>query len=128
MIATTIRTPPLAADFVALAEYQSQTPESFVNGKPVLHLRVTGAMASAPREQVAGGSLAIFPADSPAAPAAAGENGADTGAEELVEDKVDVFVTSEYAISFCGNSCPFIYTKNFFVFFCQVLYDIQSQG
>lgn len=96
MIATTIRTPPSAADFVTLAEYQSQTPESFVDGKPVLHLHVTGAAAFAPKEQVAAGGLAIFPADSPAAPAASGENGADVAAEELVEQQVDVYATSEY--------------------------------
>lgn len=93
MIATTIRTPPAAADFVTLAEYQSQTPESFIDGKPVLHLQITGATASAPKEQVAGGALAIFPADAPIAPAA-GENG-DAAAEELVEQQVDVYVTSE---------------------------------
>ncbi|OAQ99767.1 hypothetical protein LLEC1_07398 [Akanthomyces lecanii] len=95
MIATTIRTPPAATDFIPLAEYQSQTPESFVDGKPVLHLRITGGAASAPKEQVSSGSLAIFPSDSPAATAASGENGADVPAEELVEQQVDVYVTSE---------------------------------
>ncbi|KAM3509036.1 hypothetical protein MY10362_000825 [Beauveria mimosiformis] len=89
MIATTIRTPPSLADFLPLAEYQSQTPESFVDGKPVLHLHIVGAAASAPKEQVAGGALAVFPADSPVAAAA------DADAEELVEQQVDVYVTSE---------------------------------
>ncbi|PQK08777.1 hypothetical protein BB8028_0001g08500 [Beauveria bassiana] len=89
MIATTIRTPPSLADFLPLAEYQSQTPESFVDGKPVLHLHITGAAASAPKEQATGGALAVFPADSPA-PA-----DADADAEELVEQQVDVYVTSE---------------------------------
>lgn len=106
MIATTIRTPPATADFVPLAEYQSQTPESFVDGKPILHLHITGASASAPKEQVAGGALAVFPADSPAAPAAT-ENG-DVPAEELVEQQVDVFVTSEYVqitLPFPATSC-----------------------
>ncbi|OAA47327.1 benzoylformate decarboxylase [Beauveria brongniartii RCEF 3172] len=88
MIATTIRTPPSLADFLPLAEYQSQTPESFVDGKPVLHLHIVGAAASAPKEQVAGGALAVFPANSPVAAAA--------DAEELVEQQVDVYVTSEY--------------------------------
>ncbi|KAM3443631.1 hypothetical protein MY4824_000517 [Beauveria thailandica] len=90
MIATTIRTPPSLADFLPLAEYQSQTPESFVDGKPVLHLHIVGAAASAPKEQVAGGALAVFPADSPVAAAAT-----DADAEELVEQQVDVYVTSE---------------------------------
>ncbi|KAM3450659.1 hypothetical protein MY3296_005930 [Beauveria thailandica] len=92
MIATTIRTPPSLADFLPLAEYQSQTPESFVDGKPVLHLHIVGAAASAPKEQVAGGALAVFPADSPVAVAAAAT---DADAEELVEQQVDVYVTSE---------------------------------
>ncbi|OAA80563.1 hypothetical protein LEL_00108 [Akanthomyces lecanii RCEF 1005] len=112
MIATTIRTPPSAADFLPLAEYQSQTPESFVDGKPVLHLHITGAAASAPKEQLSSGSLAVFPADSPAAPAASGENGADVPAEELVEQQVDVYVTSENFIVFnpkaeAGVSMPY---------------------
>ncbi|XWW92879.1 hypothetical protein V2A60_000806 [Cordyceps javanica] len=112
MIATTIRTPPSAADFVPLDEYQSQTPESFVDGKPVLHLHITGATASAPKEQVAGGSLAVFPADSPAAPVVADGNGADAVAEELVEQQVDVYVTSEIFTIFspaaeAGVSIPY---------------------
>ncbi|KGQ08832.1 hypothetical protein BBAD15_g5841 [Beauveria bassiana D1-5] len=100
MIATTIRTPPSLADFLPLAEYQSQTPESFVDGKPVLHLHITGAAASAPKEQVTGGALAVFPADSPA-PA-----DADADAEELVEQQVDVYVTSDPAAE-AGVSIPY---------------------
>ncbi|OAA71476.1 hypothetical protein ISF_02027 [Cordyceps fumosorosea ARSEF 2679] len=106
MIATTIRTPPAAADFVPLEEYQSQTPASFVDGKPVLHLHLAGATASAPREQVSGGALAVFPRD---LPAAAVENGAE---EELVEQQVDVYVTSETFILYspgaeAGVSIPY---------------------
>ncbi|KAK8140978.1 hypothetical protein G3M48_001161 [Beauveria asiatica] len=101
MIATTIRTPPSLADFLPLAEYQSQTPESFVDGKPVLHLHIVGAAASAPKEQVAGSALAVFPADSPVAAAAT-----DADAEELAEQQVDVYVTSDPAAE-AGVSIPY---------------------
>ncbi|EGX90681.1 hypothetical protein CCM_07101 [Cordyceps militaris CM01] len=109
MIATTIRTPPAATDFVPLAEYQSQTPASFVDGKPVLHLHVAGAAASAPKEQVARGVLAVFPADAPTT--TSGENGV-ADEEELVEQQVDVYVTSESFIIFspaaeAGVSIPY---------------------
>ncbi|KAL6879068.1 regulator of volume decrease after cellular swelling domain-containing protein [Trichoderma novae-zelandiae] len=107
MLPTTIRSPPAEADYTPLAEYQSQTPESFTDGKPVLHYHLTGAKATIPRSQC--GSLAIFPQDSPAAPNASNEDGA---AEELVEQTVDVFATSENFVIFstqaeAGVSIPY---------------------
>lgn len=97
MLPTTIRSPPAEADFTPLAEYQSQTPESFTDGKPILHYHLSGAKATIPRSQC--GSLAIFPQDSPAAPNASngGDANDDETAEELVEQTVDVFATSECA-------------------------------
>lgn len=90
MLPTTIRSPPAAADYMPLAEYQSQTPESFTDGKPILHYHLAGAKATIPRSQC--GSLAIFPQDT-----AAAANNANDGeaAEELAEQTVDVFATSE---------------------------------
>ncbi|KAG6040315.1 hypothetical protein E4U41_000911 [Claviceps citrina] len=92
MLPTTIRSPPSLDDYVCLAQYQSQTPESFSDGKPVLHLHLEEARASIPKSQC--GTLAIFPADSPAsdAPEAACTNG---DGEQIVEQAVDVFVNSE---------------------------------
>ena len=76
-----------------LAEYQSQTPESFSDSKPVLHLHLKAAAATIPKAQC--GTLAVFPADSPEAPAAS-TNG---HVEPLAEQTVDVFVNSEYVCS-----------------------------
>ncbi|KAM4066606.1 regulator of volume decrease after cellular swelling domain-containing protein [Hirsutella rhossiliensis] len=93
MLATTIRAPPSVEDYVPLAEYQSQTPESFADGKPVLHFHLQGATASVPKSQC--GRLALFPADMvPAADEDAQANG-QADEEQPVKQKVDVFVNSE---------------------------------
>lgn len=84
MLPTTIRSPPAIGDHLTLAEYQSQTPESFADGKPVLYFHTSGATASIPKSQC--GSLAVFPADSVTTE--------DGSGEEIAEQKVDVFVTS----------------------------------
>ena len=98
MLPTTIRTPPSVEDYTPLSDYQSQTPESFVGGKPVLHYHVVGAKAWIPKEQC--GSLAAFPADLSTAPSAPEGDAVNGSGEQLVEQKVDVFVTSEYALPF----------------------------
>ena len=92
MLPTTIRSPPSLEDYLPLAEYESQTPASFVDGKPVLHAHITGAKATIPKSQC--GSLAIFPSGSAPVQAAAHANG-QTESEETVERKVDVLVSSE---------------------------------
>ena len=86
---TTIRSPPSVGDYTPLEEYQTQTPETFVGGKPVLHYHVSGAKATIPKSQT--GSLAVFPAD--AAPKETSK--ANGEAEQVVEREVDVFVNSE---------------------------------
>lgn len=96
MLPTTIRSPPAEADYTPLAEYQSQTPESFTDGKPILHYHLAGAKATIPRSQC--GSLAVFPQDTAAAPNDANEGEA---AEELAEQTVDVFATSECVLCPC---------------------------
>lgn len=93
MLPTTIRSPPSLGDYTPLSEYQSQTPDSFVGGKPVLHYHIEGAKAWIPKEQC--GSLAVFPADSSTAPSAPEADPANGSSEDLVEQKVNVFVTSE---------------------------------
>lgn len=87
---TTIRSPPSVGDYTPLEDYQTQTPETFVGGKPVLHHHLSGAKASIPMSQA--GSLAVFPTD--AAPKETGE--ANGESEEVIEREVDVFVNSEY--------------------------------
>ncbi|WZH46063.1 regulator of volume decrease after cellular swelling-domain-containing protein [Fusarium acuminatum] len=110
MLPTTIRTPPKAADFTPLAEYQSTTPESFVSGKPVLHYHVEGAKAWIPKALC--GTLALFPADASEKPSAPEGDGINGDAEELVEQTVDVFVNSEVLTIFsnkveAGISIPY---------------------
>ncbi|KAM0434045.1 hypothetical protein ACHAPT_003989 [Fusarium lateritium] len=90
MAITTIRTRPSLDDYTPLEEYQSQTPQSFVGGKPILHYHVEGANAQIPKEKCS--SLALFPADSSKKPEGEIVN-ADP--EKLVEQTVDVFVNSE---------------------------------
>ncbi|GAB0135707.1 hypothetical protein EsDP_00004034 [Epichloe bromicola] len=102
MLATTIRSPPSLEDYTPLAQYQSQTPESFSDGKPVLHLHLEEAVASIPKSQC--GALAIFPADSPAAdPSGPTPNG---DAEQVVKQTVDVFVNSDSEAE-SGVSIPY---------------------
>ncbi|KPM36792.1 hypothetical protein AK830_g9776 [Neonectria ditissima] len=93
MLPTTIRTPPVVGDFTALSEYQTQTPESFIGGKPVLHYHVAGAKAWIPKSQC--GKLALFPGDSSQKPSAPEGDSINGDAEELVEQNVDIFVNSE---------------------------------
>lgn len=91
MIATTIRAAPLVSDYVALADYESQTPESFADGKHVLHHHVAGATVQAPRSQA--DLLAVFANSAPPAQGAP-INGHGEDAD-FVEQKADVFITSE---------------------------------
>ncbi|KKP06632.1 hypothetical protein THAR02_01229 [Trichoderma harzianum] len=109
MLPTTIRSPPAEADYTPLAEYQSQTPESFTDGKPILHYHLAGAKATIPRSQC--GSLAVFPQDT-ATVAAPNDSNDGEAVEELAEQTVDVFATSENFIIFshqaeAGVSIPY---------------------
>lgn len=91
---STIRSPPALSDYVPLAEHQEKTPETFHGGKSVLHYHATGAKAWIPASQR--GSLPIFPADLSSEPTAP-ENSTLTGSfEQMVEQKVDIFVNTEY--------------------------------
>ncbi len=91
-MATTIRSPPSLEDYTTLDEYQSRTPVSFSGGKPILHYHAVGATAYMPADQL--GSLPFFPADSARPPSQLpGER------EQVVDQKVDIFVNSEYETS-----------------------------
>lgn len=91
MLPTTIRSPPSLDDYIPLSDFQSQTPESFVDGKPVLHLHLTGVTAQIPKS-VASQLGAVFSSSSAQGSAANGTS------EETLEQEVDVFVSSEYVI------------------------------
>jgi hypothetical protein len=91
MLPTTIRSPPSLDDFTLLSDFQSQTPNSFVDGKPILHLHLTGVTAQIPKS-VASQLGAVFSSGTTQGSAT---NGAS---EEVLEQEVDVFVSSEYVI------------------------------
>ncbi|KAM0280479.1 hypothetical protein ACHAQH_004058 [Verticillium albo-atrum] len=92
MLTTTIRSAPSVGDFVPLEEYQSQTPETFFGGKPVLHHHLEGAKIWIPKSQSA--ALPIFTDVS--APVSAPEGTTLTGnTDDLTEQTIDVFVNSE---------------------------------
>lgn len=86
MLPTTIHTSPALGGFVPLSEYQSTTPESFHDGKPVLHYHATGAKAWLPKDQQA--RVPIFPSD---APVFEGDSG-----EMMSQEEIELFVNSEY--------------------------------
>jgi chloride channel, nucleotide-sensitive, 1A len=91
-----LRSPPSISDYTTLPEHESRTPDSFFTGKPVLHYHATGAKAWLPASQRGTSGLPFFPADG-AASTPSGDHAADINgeADELVEQTVDVFVTSE---------------------------------
>jgi chloride channel, nucleotide-sensitive, 1A len=87
-IPVTIRSPPAIEDYTSLDDHQSQTPATFFGGKPVLHYQIAGATALVPESQRR--QLPFFQDDSTqSAPELLDSQ------EELVAQKVDVFVNSE---------------------------------
>lgn len=105
MLPTTIRSPPSLGDFISLEEYQSQTPESFIDGKPVLHLHLTGVKAKVPKS-AASQLGSAFAADTAQADSTNGN------VETVIEQEVDVFVSSGTFTVFsskaeAGTSIPY---------------------
>ncbi|KAL2760407.1 hypothetical protein ACRALDRAFT_2024395 [Sodiomyces alcalophilus JCM 7366] len=98
MLPTTIRAPPLLDDFTPLEEYESRTPESFFDGKPVLHHHLSSAKAWISKSYAA--SLPIFAVNPSSLTPASAPDGASLQhvAEEMVEQTVDVFVNSKNVI------------------------------
>jgi len=91
-LTTTIRSVPSLDDYIPLSEHQSRTPETFFGGKPILYYHAAGATAYIPKSQR--GQLPFFPAGSGQdATTSTSENPEE--AEEVVDQKVDLFVNSE---------------------------------
>jgi len=93
---TTIRSPPSLGDYTLLSEHQEQTPATFYDGKPILYYHVAGAKAWIPSAQR--GSLPLFPADAPSAPTGPENIVLNGNSEEMIEQKVDLFVNSELVL------------------------------
>jgi len=94
MMTSTIRSPPSLGDYTPLSEHQEQTPATFHGGKPILYYHAIGAKAWVPRSQR--GSLPIFPTDASSAPTAPENITLNGASEEIVEQKIDIFVNSEF--------------------------------
>ncbi|KAK4122154.1 glycosyltransferase family 31 protein [Parathielavia appendiculata] len=106
----TVRLPFALSDYVPLSEHQEQTPDSFYDGKPVLHYHTTGAKAWIPRSQL--GKLPFFPADLSSDPTAPENSTLSGQTQETIEQKVDIFVNSRNLSIFCpsaecGASIPY---------------------
>lgn len=100
MLPTTIRSPPSLDDFTPLEEYESRTPESFFDGKPVLHRHLSSTKAWISKSHAP--SLPIFAVNPTNLRPASVPDGAslqDAG-EEVVEQTIDIFVNSK-----CVNLC-----------------------
>ncbi|KKA28444.1 hypothetical protein TD95_002593 [Thielaviopsis punctulata] len=95
MLPITIRSPPKVDDFISLADYQSETPASFHDGKPVLHYRAAGIKAWLASDCV--GKLPVFPVASRGGCPSEPESKAlsESAASALVEQILDLYVTSE---------------------------------
>lgn len=88
-----LHSPPSSSTFIPLAEHQSQTPESFYSGPPVLHHLSRGC------------KIVILDQDLKSSPALsglqAGGNGSTNGEDgdgdkEVIVEGVDVWIASEY--------------------------------
>ncbi|KAH6626546.1 regulator of volume decrease after cellular swelling-domain-containing protein [Chaetomium sp. MPI-SDFR-AT-0129] len=98
----TVRSPFVLGDYTPLSEHQEQTPDSFYDGKPVLHYHATGAKAWIPKSQR--GKLPFFPADLSSAPTAPESAALSGQTEESVEQVVDLFVNSQNLSIFCPSA------------------------
>lgn len=85
MLPTTIRAVPKVDEFTLLSDYQSTTPLSFHEGKPVLHYHASGAKAWLPKDQQS--QMPVFPSD---APTFEGDSG-----EMISQDDIELFINSE---------------------------------
>jgi chloride channel, nucleotide-sensitive, 1A len=84
---------PALSSFTPLSTHQSETPESFFSGPPVLHYHTEGAHVIVPRDQR--DALPIFGA---AVASESGANGAanvDEDDHSIIVHGFDVMVTSE---------------------------------
>lgn len=90
-----LRAPPQGSSFTPLVEHQSRTPESFYNGKPVLHYHSERC-----KIVILESELARSPALRTLRGSASDTNGSETvqgeaEEKEIVIDGVDVWAASE---------------------------------
>lgn len=98
-----LSTPPSEADYVPLSTHQAETPDSFYDGPPVLHLHQKGCVLLKTRSALEESRSPLASWWGPQAPSDGAVNG-DGDAPELplVRRDVDVLVASE---------CVFLYSS-----------------
>ncbi|KAI9853780.1 MAG: hypothetical protein M1824_000890 [Vezdaea acicularis] len=106
---------PDAESFTPLSQHQSQTPESFFDGKPVLHYHTAGAVAVIPEDQTnllpvfhhgaSAGDLAPVPATSPAVNGQTEtDNDGNSTPREIEVGSIEIWVTSERLIFYRAST------------------------
>ena len=102
MVATTICEAPLPESYKTREEHESQTPESFYLGKPVLYSRVTDATVVMTAHHFPAPDIFHLPC------AASPED------RTRIKEKVDIMVTSEYVflLMYQWNTNRFIETTS----------------
>ncbi|KAL5606599.1 hypothetical protein BROUX41_002997 [Berkeleyomyces rouxiae] len=111
MLPITIRAPPKVEDYVSLEDYQNQTPVSFHDGNPVLHLHISKTKAWLPTESA--GKIPVFPvSESQSRPSEPESVALGETAKERIEQVLDVFVNSRTltlynAVAEVGVSIPY---------------------
>lgn len=90
---------PELADFTPLQEHQESTPGVFFGGKPVLHLRAPNATLVQPKHIGADATWPAFQSGATTNGQGATNGDASEADETVAIGGVDVFVTSEYALT-----------------------------
>ncbi|KAK2756516.1 hypothetical protein FQN54_005409 [Arachnomyces sp. PD_36] len=107
-----LHSPPSESSFTPLAEHQSQTPESFYDGPPILHHLSRGCkIVALERDLRSSPALRGLRGENGGGAAAAATNGESEEDKEVIVDGVDVWVGSEklllYATSARGVAIPY---------------------
>ena len=99
-----LHTAPIASSFIPLSEHESQTPDSFFSGPPILYHHSPSAtlrldsydLAAAPALSNLAAGRQRPPSDT--APIANGEVEGERQIEEIEIQGVDVWATSEFVV------------------------------
>jgi len=96
-----IHTPPTRESFIPLSTHQSQTPESFFSGPPVLYHHSPAATLKTHKSEllVAPALQSLFGDGKTSVNGNTDSNGHPPGADDELEDEahgVDIWVSSEY--------------------------------
>ena len=108
---------PQHSSFIPLSEHQSQTPQSFYSGQPVLHYQSAGADLVAAKSGFHTSLGLSKLAGYTNVEQGNAENGDNSG-EDIVLKDIDIWVTSEYSVSnmTCRRTELMIITRKFILY------------